>query len=96
MDRIRWCLRNKNGIELIETNENLREAYLKKAEEALESMSEVKNIDWKISTAYYSMYFSLYSVLMKAGIKSEIHSCTIEFMKKLLGEHYTRGGLQSA
>jgi len=57
MDKIHWCLKSKNGIELVEPNDNLCVAYLKKAEEALESMAEVSNRDWKISTAYYSMYF---------------------------------------
>jgi len=89
MDKIRWCLKSKNGIELVEPNDNLCQAYLKKAEEALESMAEVSNRDWKISTAYYSMYFSLYSVMMKAGVKCEIHSCTLEFMKQFLSEYYT-------
>jgi len=89
MDKIHWCLKSKNGIELVEPNDNLCVAYLKKAEEALESMAEVSNRDWKISTAYYSMYFSLYSVMMKAGVKCEIHSCTLEFMKAFLSEYFT-------
>ena len=45
--------------------------------------------DWKISTAYYTLYFSLYSVLTKIGIKCEIHSCTIEFAKRFLGEFFS-------
>jgi len=44
--------------------------------------------DWKISTAYYTVYFSLYAVLMKLGVKSEIHSCTIEFAKRFLKEYF--------
>ncbi|MEA2003961.1 MAG: hypothetical protein U9O53_03295 [archaeon] len=31
-------------------------------------------------TAYYACYNALYSILMKCGIKSEIHDCTIELM----------------
>ncbi len=90
MNQIRWCLSKKNGLELIEPNDNLREAYQKKAEEALESMRLMKNKDWKITTAYYTLYFSLYSILMKLGIKCEIHSCTIAFMKEFLDEYFTR------
>ena len=43
--------------------------------------------DWKISTAYYTIYFSLYSILTRIGIKCEIHSCTIEFAKRFLREY---------
>ena len=50
----------------------------------------MKNKDWKITTAYYTLYFSLYSILMKLGIKCEIHSCTIAFMKEFLDEYFTR------
>ena len=38
MDKIKWCAGKKEGLRLIEPNSNLAEAYLKKAEEALESM----------------------------------------------------------
>jgi len=88
MDKIKWCLEVKNGIEIVKPNPNLAEAYLKKAEESLESMRSIKNKDWKISTAYYTMYFSLYAILMKIGIKCEIHSCTIEVIKRFLDNYF--------
>lgn len=89
MDRIKWCAGKKEGLTLIEPNSNLAEAYVKKAEEALESMRINVIKDWKISTAYYTIYFSLYSLLMKIGIKCEIHSCTIEFAKHFLREYFS-------
>ncbi|SRR6056297_1261000 len=46
--------------------------------------------EWKIATAYYTIYFSIYSVLMKIGIKSEIHSCTIEFVKRFLSDYFNK------
>ena len=79
MDRIKWCIRVRNGIELIDPNGNLAEAYLGKAEDSLETMRLVESRDWKISAAYYTMYFSLYAILMKIGVKCEIHKCTIEY-----------------
>ncbi|MEA3378799.1 MAG: HEPN domain-containing protein [Nanoarchaeota archaeon] len=88
MDKIKWCAGKKGGLSLIEPNSNLAEAYIKKAEEALESMRVNIIKDWKISTAYYALYFSLYSLLTKIGIKCEIHSCTIEFAKKLLKDYF--------
>src|SRR3989338_5992983 len=86
MNKIKWCAGKKEGLSLIEPNSNLAEAYIKKAEEALESMGVNVIKDWKISTAYYTLYFSLYSILTKIGIKCEIHSCTIEFAKRFLKE----------
>jgi uncharacterized protein (UPF0332 family) len=90
MDKIKWCLTAKNGLELIEPNENLAKAYLKKAEDVLRAATVLKdNKDWEISSSYYTMYFSLYAILMKIGIKCEIHSCTISFMQHFLNEHFS-------
>ena len=94
MDKIRWCLKKRGGIELVEPNRNLTEAYMKKAEEALESMSMIKKKDWKITTAYYAMYFSAYSILMRLGVKCEIHSCTIEFAKRFLKDYLSREDIE--
>lgn len=79
----------KNGIEIIEPNENLSKIYLKKSEEALKVAATIKHIkDWEISSLYYSMYFALYSILIKIGVKCENHSCTIEFMDIFLKKHF--------
>lgn len=88
MDKIKWCAGKKEGLSIIEPNPDLANAYIKKAEEALESMRVNIIKDWKISTAYYTIYFSLYAVLMKLGVKCEIHSCTIEFAKRFLKEYF--------
>lgn len=89
MDKIKWCAGKKEGLRLIEPNSALAEAYIKKAEESLESIRVNIIKDWKISTAYYTLYFSLYSILTKIGIKCEIHSCTIEFSKRFLKEFFS-------
>ncbi len=90
MDKIVWCLKKRRGIEIIEPNSNLSEAYIKKAQQSLEEMHNIKTKDWKITIAYYTMYFSLYAILMRVGVKSELHSCTIEFMKKFLSNYFTK------
>lgn len=36
--------------------------------------------DWKIITAYYVCYNAFYALLMKIGIKCEIHDCSIELI----------------
>ncbi|MDD3175220.1 MAG: hypothetical protein PHU51_01975 [Candidatus Nanoarchaeia archaeon] len=90
MKQIKWCLNTKNGLELIEPNENLSIAYLKKAEDAIRAAQSLKdNLDWEVSSLYYSQYFSLYALLMKCGIKCEIHSCTLEFMNVFLNKFFT-------
>jgi uncharacterized protein (UPF0332 family) len=93
MDKITWCAGKKEGLSLVEPNYDLANAYIKKAEEALESMRINIIKDWKISTAYYTIYFSLYAVLMKLGVKSEIHSCTIEFAKRFLTDYFEKNEL---
>ena len=90
MEKIKWCMQIKDGIQLIEPNGNVANGYILKAEESLEVMHKAKGSkDWSVSTAYYTMYFSLYSILMKIGIKCEIHACTIEFMKRFLASYFT-------
>ena len=85
-----WCAGAKNGIMLIEPNDDLASAYLRKSADAMEAMHSVASRDWKISAGYYSLYFSLYAVLMKTGIKSENHGCTIEIMQHILMDFFTR------
>jgi uncharacterized protein (UPF0332 family) len=88
MVEIKWCVKKKGGISIIEPNSNISKVYIKKAEDALESMRINTIKEWKIATSYYSLYFSLYSILTKIGIKSEIHSCTIEFAKTFLKDYF--------
>jgi len=51
-------------------------------------MNENITRDWKTSTAYYLIYFLLYAILSKIGIKSEIHDSKIEFETRFLKEYY--------
>ena len=88
MAKLSWCNKIKGGLSLVESNSNLAKSYTKKAEEALESLRINIIKDWKISTAYYTIYFSLYSILVKIGIKCEIHSCTIKFAKVFLKDYF--------
>ena len=92
MVNLKWCCGQKDGIKLIETNDNLAKSYLKMAEDSLGTMNRERkyNLAFAISACYYSMYYSLYAVCMRFGVKCEIHSCTIEFMKKALIEYYSK------
>ena len=80
MDKISWCKKLEKGIKLIEPNDNLSNEYFQNAEESLKvlaSIKETKSNVWLATTKYYIEYFAIYSVLMKIGIKCEIHDCTI-------------------
>jgi uncharacterized protein (UPF0332 family) len=91
MANLKWCCKQKDGIRLIDENENLALAYIKMSEDALGTMNREKNLNrtFAISACYYSMYYSLYAILMRIGIKCEIHSCTLEFMN-LLADFYSK------
>ena len=73
-------------MKLIESNNNLAEEYYKNAEETLRVTNLIKNSGsnmWLATQKYYTEYLAAYSLLMKIGIKSEIHSCTIEIIQLL-------------
>ena len=47
---------------------------------------------WLATTKYYVEYFAFYSILMKLGIKCEIHECTIELARLLEKEQLVPAG----
>lgn len=86
MKKIDWCKQQKKGIKLIKPNDNLSEEYYQNAEESLKVLKSIKATQskmWLATTKYYIEYFAIYSVLMKLGIKCEIHDCTISLAKIL-------------
>lgn len=89
MVSIKWCLNIKNGIELVKQNDNMSNSYLRMAEESLQIIKKTSESKlWTASTSYYTIYYCLYSIMIKIGIKCEIHKCSIEFMKKYLLNFY--------
>lgn len=79
MAKLEWCRKQKSGIKFIEPNDNLAEEYISTAEETLATLKSIKNNSrvWLATTQYYCEYFAIYALLMKLGIQSEIHECTI-------------------
>ncbi len=77
--KLSWCFKQVKGIKFIEPNNNLSQEYIKEADNTLEAMLINKG-KWKVITAYYACYNALYAILMKIGIKSEIHDCSLELM----------------
>mgnify|MGYP001566630141 CR=1 FL=1 len=95
MVSLKWCCKQKDGIKIVNPNDNLALGYIKMAEDSLGTMNREKpyNRTFAVSACYYSMYYSLYSVCAKIGVKCEIHNCTIEFMKQILNEFYSKKDL---
>ncbi len=85
VNKLRWCLKQKNGLRLIEPNDNLADEYIKNSEETLLIIRRIGNQSniWLATTKYYCKYFAIYALLMKIGIKSEIHECTIKITEIL-------------
>lgn len=78
-NKLYWCLEQKKGISLIEPSLHLTKSYLQESDETLDNYFLV-NGKWKIITAYYACYNAFYAILMKSGIKYEIHDCSLELM----------------
>lgn len=89
MVSLKWCCSQDRGIKIVEPSDNLSIGYTQKAGNFLGTMSREKNLAAAISACYYSMYYSLYAVMMKIGIKCEIHTCSLEFMNKMLNTQYS-------
>ena len=91
MVSISWCIRQKDGLELIEPNINVSRSYAKMAEESIETLPGVANSRiWTAVASYYIFYYSLYSLMMRIGVKCEIHSCSLEFMRQYLHLFYSK------
>ncbi|MCX6706726.1 MAG: hypothetical protein NT001_01135 [Candidatus Woesearchaeota archaeon] len=80
MRKISWCKCQDRGIRIIESNDNLSREYFSNAEESMKVLRSIWNTQsmmWLATTKYYIEYFAVYSILMKIGVKCEIHDCTI-------------------
>ena len=85
LSKIEWCCLMKNGIRITDKNERVGKEYLESADVDLLEMKK-SSLKWKNIQAYYACYNSFYAVLLKVGIKCEIHDCSLElidFFKEL-------------
>ena len=83
---IRWCARQGRGIRIVKPSERLGRQYAEKSHDAVLSMRA--NIgaglgDWAVSASYYAMYFAVYSLLARVGIRCEIYDCTVAIFGRL-------------
>lgn len=89
MVSIEWCLKKKGGLEIIEENKTIADSYIKMADESIEVLQSIHESKlWTATTAYYIFYYALYSLMMRLGVKCEIHACSLEFMKHYLKAVY--------
>ncbi len=84
MEQLKWCLKQAKGIKIIQPSKNLSDSYLKRAKSDQKNI-EKQNSIWKVIISYYACYNALYALLIRYGIKSEIHSCSI-----LLTQYFER------
>ena len=95
MVSLKWCLQHKDGLRLIEPNKNMSDSYLGMAEDSILALSNVaRSKIWTATMSYYIFYYSLYSLMLRIGVKCEIHSCSIAFMKHCLREFYSEGDVK--
>ncbi len=92
--RLKWCF-GRREVRLIEPNENLANEYIRSSDETLSVLKDIrgKSNMWLATTKYYCKYFACYALLMRIGIRSEIHDCTIEIIRFLEKEGMIKNGI---
>ncbi len=83
-------LKKEGKLKLVESSEEIKSSYLKKADNSLKSSKILllnKLYENSVSEAYYCMYDSLLALLFKTGIKSENHSASIILLKELFNQN---------
>jgi len=85
VEKLKWYSTKKNGLRIEKENINLAKEYIQSAEETLSILINIrgKSNMWLATTKYYCEYFSVYALLQRIGITTEIHDCTIELSKML-------------
>lgn len=94
---LKWCLGQGRGIKLTKPSDNLVKAYLRKSRNALKSMDVNMRAgisEWGVSASYYAKYFAVYALLLKVGVKCQIHDCTITLFSYLFSDNVPRQVIQ--
>ena len=79
-------LRKEKKLQIVEASNEISKAYLTKSSKTLKSSKailKIENYEDSVALAYYSMYYSLLSLLFKTGIKCENHTGSIILLKKI-------------
>ena len=81
-------LNREKKIQIVEPNEEVKNAYLQRSEESLRSarvLFDINNLKDSVALTYYSMYYSLLALLFRVGIKCENHTGSIMLLKQVFG-----------
>lgn len=79
-------LKKKKKIQLVDPSEEIKDAYLERSDESMKSaktLLKIGNLRDSVAMSYYSMYYTLLSLLFKTGIKCENHSAAIIILKEI-------------
>lgn len=96
MNRISWCKQRQRGITRVEPNINLSQQYIINASDSIRVLRAVlptKSRMWIATLKYYIKYFGVYAILIRLGVKSEIHECTIAVAELLEEEGLLPNGM---
>ncbi len=96
--KIVWCFK-KAGAKIIEPNENMQSSFTKLSIQTLKSAEMTlgqKDFVWATSMIYYAEYYALYSLLLKLGVKSENHECSLEIAGFLMDKSIDLKGVKRA
>lgn len=79
-------LAKQGRLQLVESSNEVKEAYLQRGEESLVSaktLLNISNLKDSVALAYYSMYHTLLALLFRCGIKCENHTAAIILLKEI-------------
>jgi len=79
LKKIEWCCLKKGGIRIVDESERIAKEYFVSAESDLLEMKK-SSLKWRNIQAYYACYNSFYAILVKIGVKCEIHDCSLELL----------------
>ena len=81
-------LHKENKLLVVESSNEIKEAYLQRSNESLSSakaLLKIGNLKDSVALAYCSMYHELLALLFRIGVKSENHAASIILLKDVFG-----------
>ncbi len=84
MEGIDFCF--ERWARVVDPNENLADAFVKKAKNDLVVLRSIPVTDreWRAATAYYARYHMITAILLKIGVDCKDHNCSIRIAECLL------------
>jgi len=85
--------KEERGLRISKPNNYLSEGHTRKADHNLIVMTDLSKLgheDWVVISAYYAMYQSAMSLLIKIGLESKDHATTASVLEYFFGEQISR------